>query len=105
MLDRVNPIRGDRIEGPAAVVKKEIVACHDIPLMHGMTAGELAILFNAESQLHARLVVVKAQQILSHITMLVDYLMTLSSNLSNRFAHYSKMKYVMLDYQWGYLRK
>ena len=61
VLDRVNPIRGDRIEGPAAVVKKEIVACHDIPLMHGMTAGELAILFNAESQLHARLVVVKAQ--------------------------------------------
>ncbi len=61
VLDRVNPVRGDHIEGPVAVAKLEMVACHSIPLMHGMTAGELAQMFNAESQLHAQLVVVPVQ--------------------------------------------
>ena len=61
VLDRVNPIRGDRIEGPSEVAKHELVACHDIPLRHGMTAGELAGMFNAEAKLGAELVVIKVQ--------------------------------------------
>ncbi len=61
VLDRVNPVRGDRIGGPVQVVKHEIVACHDIPVLHGMTAGELALMFNAEANLHADLTVVKVQ--------------------------------------------
>ncbi|MDB6075994.1 MAG: hypothetical protein JWO89_3634 [Verrucomicrobiaceae bacterium] len=61
VLDRVNPVRGDRIEGPVTVAKLEMVACHNIPLMHGMTAGELAQMFNAESKMNAKLVVVQVQ--------------------------------------------
>lgn len=61
VLDRVNPVRGDLVEGPVEVAKLEMVACHNIPLRHGMTAGEMAMMFNAESHLHAKLSVVQVQ--------------------------------------------
>ena len=51
VLDRVNPISGNRVEGPVAVGKTSFIAYHPIPIRHGMTAGELAGLFAAEKQL------------------------------------------------------
>ena len=59
VLDRINPIRGDRIEGPTEVDKLAFTAIHPIPLRHGMTAGELAMMFNAEAKLGANLQVIK----------------------------------------------
>lgn len=48
VLDRVNPIGGIAMEGPAAPDKEAFTATHAIPLRHGMTAGELAAMMNAE---------------------------------------------------------
>ena len=51
VLDRVNPISGNRVEGPVAAGKTSFIAYHPIPIRHGMTVGELAGLFAAEKQL------------------------------------------------------
>ena len=61
VLDRVNPAGGVSVEGPTEVPKLETVACHKIPLRHGMTAGELAQMFNEEAGFHAKLTVTKMQ--------------------------------------------
>jgi len=61
VLDRVNPIRGDRIEGPTEVDKLVFTAIHNLPLRHGMTTGELAQMFNAEAKLGATLQVIKVE--------------------------------------------
>ena len=49
VLDRPNPIRGDRVEGnllnPAF---RSFVGASTLPIRHGMTVGELARLFKAE---------------------------------------------------------
>jgi uncharacterized protein YbbC (DUF1343 family) len=60
VLDRVNPIDGWQIEGPA--LDKEQVGFTgyfpSMPIRHGMTLGELAQLFNAENKIGADLTVV-----------------------------------------------
>jgi uncharacterized protein YbbC (DUF1343 family) len=49
VLDRPNPIRGDRLEGGVLdTAYASFVGLYPILLRHGMTAGELARLFNAE---------------------------------------------------------
>lgn len=49
VLDRVNPINGEAVEGSLTDDdKRSFVAYHRIPLRHGMTVGELARLFQAE---------------------------------------------------------
>ena len=52
VLDRPNPIRGDRVEGnllqPAF---RSFVGASTLPIRHGMTVGELARLFKAELEL------------------------------------------------------
>ncbi len=58
VLDRVNPISGNRIEGPVAVGKTSFIAHHPIPIRHGMTVGELAKLFAAEKQLRLNLQII-----------------------------------------------
>lgn len=58
VLDRVNPIGGDRVEGPVRVGESGFTAYHDIPVRHGMTAGELAKMFAAERALDLDLTVV-----------------------------------------------
>lgn len=60
LLDRPNPITGTRVEGP--LIDKDLesfVGCFEIPLRHGMTLGEFALMVNAERRLGARLEVVK----------------------------------------------
>lgn len=58
VLDRVNPISGNRVEGPVAAGKTSFIAHHPIPIRHGMTAGELARLFAAEKQLRLDLQII-----------------------------------------------
>jgi uncharacterized protein YbbC (DUF1343 family)/CubicO group peptidase (beta-lactamase class C family) len=49
VLDRVNPLGGQAVEGPLPVeVKNAFVACHNIPIRHGLTTGELARLLVKE---------------------------------------------------------
>lgn len=59
VLDRPNPITGVRVEGPMMDPElQSFIGCHNIPLRHGMTAGELARMFNAELKINAKLEVV-----------------------------------------------
>ena len=60
VLDRVNPINGQDVEGPLADPDKlSFVASHPIPIRHGMTVGELATLFNKERNINVDLQVVR----------------------------------------------
>ena len=62
VLDRPNPITGQRVEGP--VLKpgfESFVGLYPVPLRYGLTVGELASLLNAEFGLGADLVVVPMQ--------------------------------------------
>ncbi len=64
VLDRPNPIGGIIVDGPIRKEKfKSFVAIAPIPIQHGMTIGELAIMFNQEgwlgNGLKAKLTVVK----------------------------------------------
>jgi len=61
VLDRVNPVRGDRVEGPAAPDELGFTACHPIAVRHGMTLGELAGMFRSEQKLDLDLTVIKVQ--------------------------------------------
>lgn len=47
VLDRPNPIGGEKVEGPILDINfKSFVGITAIPIRHGMTVGELALLFN-----------------------------------------------------------
>lgn len=62
VLDRPNPIGGVAVEGPLADdTRLNFTAFHPIPVRHGMTLGEMALLLNAERELKANLVVVKCE--------------------------------------------
>jgi uncharacterized protein YbbC (DUF1343 family)/CubicO group peptidase (beta-lactamase class C family) len=60
VLDRVNPI-GPLVEGPVLAAERSFVAAHEIPLRHGMTAGELARLINAERKFGTSLGVIRCE--------------------------------------------
>ncbi len=52
VLDRINPIGGDIVDGPVREGEgNDFVAFHDVPVRHGMTAGELAGMFREERKL------------------------------------------------------
>lgn len=62
VLDRPNPITGGRVDGPIA--EKEFfgfTAFGPLPVAHGMTAGELARLFNTEYKINCDLTVVSCE--------------------------------------------
>jgi uncharacterized protein YbbC (DUF1343 family) len=62
VLDRPNPITGLGVEGPITDESRlSFTAFHPIPVRHGMTLGEMAMLLNAERGLKANLVVVKCE--------------------------------------------
>ncbi len=61
VLDRVNPIGGIKVEGPAVPDKEAFTATHAIPLRHGMTAGELAAMMNAERAIGCDLKVISVE--------------------------------------------
>ena len=58
VLDRPNPVGGEIIEGPVATRTDHEVCCAAIPVRHGMTIGELALVFSkgiaAEKHLEVR---------------------------------------------------
>jgi uncharacterized protein YbbC (DUF1343 family)/CubicO group peptidase (beta-lactamase class C family) len=61
VLDRPNPIGGS-VEGPVLDKKLEsFVGYHPLPVRHGMTLGELALLYNRERQIDADLEVVRVE--------------------------------------------
>ena len=62
VLDRPNPVTGLHVEGPM-LDKSEtsFLTYFPLPLRHGMTAGELARLFNAENRIGADLTVIPIQ--------------------------------------------
>ncbi len=61
VLDRVNPIRGDVMDGPMLQGKSSFVGYHDMPLRHGMTVGELAHMFKSERKFNTDLTVIPVE--------------------------------------------
>ena len=62
ILDRPNPIRGDIVEGAPAETKYAGTAHlsgFEYPLRHGMTIGELALMYNDLKKLRAKITVLK----------------------------------------------
>jgi uncharacterized protein YbbC (DUF1343 family) len=60
VCDRPNPIGGDLVEGPVLEDGfQSFVGQYPIPMRHGMTIGELAVLFNQHFGIGAKLEVVK----------------------------------------------
>jgi uncharacterized protein YbbC (DUF1343 family) len=62
VLDRPNRITGAFVQGPLSQPGREsFVNYGPIPVRHGMTLGELAQMFNAEHNIHAKLTVISMQ--------------------------------------------
>lgn len=61
VLDRVNPIGGLAVGGPAVIDEEKQTATHAIPLRHGMTAGELAAMMNTERAMNCDLKVIPVE--------------------------------------------
>ena len=62
VLDRPNPIRGDIVEGEPArdpYVGTSLLSGFEYPLRHGMTIGELALMYQAKKRPTARVTVLK----------------------------------------------
>ncbi|MED4125375.1 DUF1343 domain-containing protein [Halalkalibacterium halodurans] len=60
VLDRPNPLGGQKVEGPILEeAYRSFVGLYPIPLRHGMTVGELALLFNEEFAIGADVTVVE----------------------------------------------
>jgi len=61
VLDRPNPITGTRVGGPLNDRDGKFTAYHTIPVMHGMTIGELAMMYNEERKINCDLHVEKME--------------------------------------------
>lgn len=61
VLDRVNPIGGDVVEGPVLEGKTDFVGWHPLPVRHGKTVGELAQIFRDERRIDVDLTVIPVQ--------------------------------------------
>ncbi len=62
VLDRPNPINGIDVAGSIADVDKlTFVATHTLPIRHGMTIGEIALMMNKERNINANLEIIKMQ--------------------------------------------
>src|SRR5262249_12417710 len=60
VLDRPNPIGGRAVAGPVRDPEAEsFVAYHRLPVRHGMTVGELALLYNTERHIGADLEILR----------------------------------------------
>ena len=58
VLDHVDPLNGQTIEGPVLTGEPTFVGFHSVPLRYGMTMGELARMFKAERHCDADLTVI-----------------------------------------------
>ncbi len=60
VLDRPDPITGEHVEGPLLDADNvSFTGLFPLPLRHGMTMGELALMVNGEKKLHADLHVIE----------------------------------------------
>jgi uncharacterized protein YbbC (DUF1343 family) len=58
VLDRVNPIGGDVVEGPLPEGPSHFISWHPVPVRHGKTVGELAQQFRDERPIDVALTVI-----------------------------------------------
>lgn len=59
VLDRPNPLGGDRVEGNVLDPKfSSFIGLYPIPQVYGMTVGELALFFNSEFNINCKLEIV-----------------------------------------------
>lgn len=58
VLDRVNPIGGEVVEGPVLEGPADFVGWHPLPVRHGKTVGELARQFRTERRMDVDLTVI-----------------------------------------------
>ncbi|MEJ2110851.1 MAG: DUF1343 domain-containing protein [Acidobacteriota bacterium] len=62
VLDRPNPITGVHVEGNLLQSGfRSFVGLRPIPMRHGMTVGELALMFNSEFDIHCDLTVIEME--------------------------------------------
>ncbi|HVP65755.1 MAG TPA: DUF1343 domain-containing protein [Anaeromyxobacteraceae bacterium] len=62
VLDRPNPLGGREVEGPALRAGFEsFCGLHDVAVRHGMTVGELALLYRAERKISVDLAVIPCE--------------------------------------------
>lgn len=62
ILDRPNPLGGAAVQGPIMDADlKSFTGYFPLPVKHGMTVGELALLFNKENHINAQLHVIPMQ--------------------------------------------
>ncbi len=62
VLDRPNPLNGETMEGPLLDAgSRSFVGFHSLPLRHGMTVGELALMFRSELNLDLELEVITCE--------------------------------------------
>jgi uncharacterized protein YbbC (DUF1343 family) len=62
VLDRPNPINGVTVSGPVLDAGSEsFVGFHQLPVRHGMTIGELALMFNVELELGLDLEIIRVE--------------------------------------------
>jgi uncharacterized protein YbbC (DUF1343 family) len=62
ITDRPNPLGGEQIEGPALEAEQQtLVGLHNVPVRHGLTLGELALLVNHEKQIGCDLTVIPCE--------------------------------------------
>lgn len=61
VLDRINPITGQYVEGPLLEGETSFTAHHPMVIRHGMTVGELALMFREERGLKVDLNVIPVQ--------------------------------------------
>ncbi len=60
VLDRPNPLGGEMVAGPILQPHwTSFIGLYPLPILHGMTVGELASLYNGEYGIDARLLVVR----------------------------------------------
>ena len=61
VLDRVNPIGGDLVEGPVLEGPQHFTGWHPLPVRHGKTVGELARLFRDERKIDVDVTVIEVK--------------------------------------------
>ena len=61
VLDRPNPIDGMHVEGPMPTGRRSFVNHAALPVRHGLTMGELALLLDAQDHLGTKLEVVRTR--------------------------------------------
>lgn len=62
VLDRTNPINGETVEGSLADENLlSFVATHTLPIRHGLTIGEIALMLNKERNINANVEIIEME--------------------------------------------